>query len=71
MCRIAPFGGIGLGRRVVRVMGGWRTSRVLAVLMAAGVVVPTVAWAGTRVIAGQQSLQIKVTLKPNRAGARG
>jgi hypothetical protein len=53
------------------VLGGWRTSRVLAVLMAACVLVPTVAWAGKRVIAGQQSLQIKVALKPNRAGARG
>jgi hypothetical protein len=51
--------------------GGWRTIRGLAVLMAVGVLVPAVAWAGKRVISGQQSLQFKVTLKPNRAGARG
>lgn len=50
---------------------GARAARVLAVLTAAGVLLPTLAWAGTRVIAGQQSLQIKVTLKPHRAGARG
>jgi hypothetical protein len=52
------------------VFGGWRTIRGLAVLVAVGVLVPAVAWAGKRVISRQQSLQMKVTLKPNRAGAR-
>jgi hypothetical protein len=43
------------------VFGGWRTIRGLAVLVAVGALVPAVAWAGKRVISGQQSLQMKVS----------
>ena len=49
----------------------WGASRLLALVMAVGVLVPAVAWAGKRVTSGQQNLQIKASLRPSRAGARG
>ena len=50
---------------------GWRASRVLVMVIAAVVVVPAVASAGKKASSGQQSLQIKVSVKPSRAAARG
>jgi hypothetical protein len=35
------------------------------------VLIPAAAWAGKKVVSGRQSLQIKVTVSPARAGARG
>ncbi len=53
-------------------MRRFRSSGRLALsLVVASVVFPAAAWAGKKVISGQQSLQIKVTVHPARAGAHG
>ena len=62
---------LGSRRKAVKVVAKWGASRLLAVVMAVGVLVPAGAWAGTRVTSGQQSLQIKVSVRPSRAAARG
>lgn len=48
-----------------------RGSRIAVALLTVAVVVPAAAWAGQKAVSGQQSLQIKATLTPARAGARG
>lgn len=48
-----------------------RAGGVLIALLAIGAALPAVVWAGQKVVSGQQSLQIKVTVTPARAGAKG
>ncbi len=48
-----------------------RAGRVLIALLAIGALLPAAVWAGQKAVSGQQSLQIKVTVKPARAGAKG
>ena len=49
----------------------FRGSRFAVAALAAGLALPAVALAGKTVVSGQQSLQLKVTMRPARAGARG
>ncbi len=51
-------------------IGNGRVTRVVMAVMAVVVVVPAVALAGRTVVSGDQSLQLKVSLKPARAGAK-
>lgn len=48
-----------------------RVTRVVMAGMAAVVLVPAAALAGKRAVSGDQSLQLRVSLKPARAGAKG
>jgi hypothetical protein len=48
-----------------------RARRLVIAVLATLFVLPAVAWAGKKVVSGQQSLQIKVTVKPATAKARG
>ena len=48
-----------------------RSTRVALVALAATVLVPAAALAGKKVVAGQQSLQVSVSLKPAKAHAMG
>jgi hypothetical protein len=49
----------------------WRWSHIVLLAVVAAVVTPAVALAGKKVVSGEQSLQLKVSLKPARAGAKG
>ncbi len=48
-----------------------RWSHIVVVALVAAVVTPAVALAGKKVVSGDQSLQLKVSLTPARAGAKG
>jgi hypothetical protein len=48
-----------------------RLTRIVTAVGAVAVLVPAVAIAGKVVTSGDQSLQLKVSLKPARAGAKG
>lgn len=48
-----------------------RRCRIVLVAIAVAVVFPAVTWAGKKVVSGEQSLRLKVSLAPAKAGAHG